>query len=658
MAERVDAVGKDECMIRFARWVLVVLVASFVLGVGMSSVAGAAEVKPGLVCDDVVGADVPLAVGELGPATPPITTPAIPSELLPAGVEQVRSYDIDIRLNSDGSADFTETIEYDFGRTPDRHGIYRDFRLTQPCNDEWERAYPISRVNVTSPTGAPASWVTEYEDPFTRLRIGDADRNVKGVQTYVINYRLDGVVNDFSDRTELYWNVVGDRWQSMIWNVDVSVTGPAVPLAQRCFSGPTGSTDSCDSAASTDTTTQFRQNRLFPYEGMTVAVAYPPGSFASTPRYYEEVWSLRRAFSLTPVTVGGSAVLLVGAVGAVSALGFTIGRDRRVAGSPTDIAFAKDAEGVPVPLFEDSSSPVEFIPPDGVRPAQLALLRNEEVRNVDISATIVDLAVRGYLRIEEAGGSRRKPDYKLVRLETSTDGLLEYERTLLTGLFTGRGNEVQLSALEDKFAKRLQKVRDALYQDGVGRGWFAERPDKVKARWRGIGFVLVLLGSGLLAAAIAWTKLALLPVPIIVGGILVFAFAGWFPRRTPAGTGLRRRIGGFELFMEDSEAPRAKWAENRNIFSEYLPFAIVLGITKRWARTFEPLGAEAVAATTTWYVGHDPFSFDRFSSATDRFATSAGSTMASTPQSSSGSSGFSGGGSSGGGGGGGGGGSW
>ncbi len=109
--------------------------------------------------------------------------------------------------------------------------------------------------------------------------------------------------------------------------------------------------------------------------------------------------------------------------------------------------------------------------------------------------------------------------------------------------------------------------------------------------------------------------------------------------------------------MRDSEGTRARWAEQRNIFSEYLPYAVVLGIATKWAKTFEPLGAEAMTGTTAWYIGREPFSADRFGHATENFASAASSTLSSVPQSSSGSSGFSGG-SSGGGGGGGGGGSW
>jgi hypothetical protein len=620
--------------------------------------AGAAEVRDDVVCGDTAGSagTVHQDVGQPVPAgMPPLVAP-IPTL---GGFEQIRSYLVDIAVRPDASMDVVETIEYEFPREP-RRGIFRDFRLSQPCNEEWNRVYPLRRVSASSPTGAPTPWVREGIEGVgggARLRIGDPDRTVSGVHTYVIRYRVDGVVSSFPDHEELYWNAIGPGWTVPVFNAVVRVKGPADPFRVACFSGPVGSTAPCDAANVSDGVAGF-QETVLPTGAFTVAVAFPTGTFVEAPQYFEKRWSLARAFSLTPVTVGGSAALGAGVLAGVTALGFVVGRDRRLAGAPTDIAFAPaGSSGVPVPLFEDGSSPVEFAPPDGIRPAQLAVVRNEAVGNDDISATIVDLAVRGVVRIEESGGTKRRPDYRLVLLDRPTDGLLEYERSLITSLFPGMTREVQLGDLKDSFAGKLATVRGKVYDDAVGRDWFHQRPDKVKARWRGLGVLVFLVGAGLLAAAIAWSELALLPVPILVGGILIVVSAGRFPRRTPAGTGLRRRISGFELFMTDSEAPRARWAEQRGIFSEYLGYAIVLGITGRWAKTFEPLGAEAIAATTGWYVGREPFSFERFTSATDRFTSAAASTLASTPQSSSGSSGFSGG-SSGGGGGGGGGGSW
>ena len=100
---------------------------------------------------------------------------------------------------------------------------------------------------------------------------------------------------------------------------------------------------------------------------------------------------------------------------------------------------------------------------------------------------------------------------------------------------------------------------------------------------------------------------------------------------------------------------RAHFSEQHDIFSQYLPYAIVFGCTKKWAKTFEGLGVEQVDAS--WYVGNQPFNALVLANAVDHFGTAATGTMYASMPSSSGSSGFSGG-FSGGGGGGGGGGSW
>ena len=121
-----------------------------------------------------------------------------------------------------------------------------------------------------------------------------------------------------------------------------------------------------------------------------------------------------------------------------------------------------------------------------------------------------------------------------------------------------------------------------------------------------------------------------------------------------------RRVDGFRRFIEESEKDRAQFAERKNLFTEYLPYAIVFGATEKWARTFAGLGDEP-PDTSSWYVSQHAFNYLIFSSAINSFTVASAGTLVSTPPStsgSSGSSGFSGGGFSGGGGGGGGGGSW
>jgi uncharacterized membrane protein len=126
------------------------------------------------------------------------------------------------------------------------------------------------------------------------------------------------------------------------------------------------------------------------------------------------------------------------------------------------------------------------------------------------------------------------------------------------------------------------------------------------------------------------------------------------PRRTAAGRHLMQRALGFARYIRTAENAQHAFAEQANIFTAYLPYAIAFRCVDRWARAFKDLDLQA--ATGGWYTGRDGFSAAAFSSAVTGFSSSVSSAIASTPGG-SGSSGFSGG-SAGGGGGGGGGGSW
>lgn len=246
-----------------------------------------------------------------------------------------------------------------------------------------------------------------------------------------------------------------------------------------------------------------------------------------------------------------------------------------------------------------------------------------------------------------------KPDWTLRKLREPDDGLLPYERRLLRGLFD-QGDEVLLLSLKATFVPRLRRVQDALYDDVVKRGWFLGRPDRVRRRWSGIGVAVFALGAVLEFAAVRWTKLALLPIPLVLFGLLILAGAHAMPRRTPKGTGLVRRIQGFRTVIATAETHLSRWAEQENVFTRYLPYAIVFGLTEKWAKAFEGL---ARGPDTSWYLSPRPFVYANFGEAMDGFSTVAAGTIASTPGGSGG-SGFGSGGGAGGGGGGGGGGSW
>ena len=178
------------------------------------------------------------------------------------------------------------------------------------------------------------------------------------------------------------------------------------------------------------------------------------------------------AASVNAGTVGVAAAVAVGLGVLLFSLWSREGRDRRV-GSPVDqVLGTPSGRGEPVPLGEgDAEAPVEFAPPEDVRPGQIGTLLDERANVIDVTATIVDLAGRGFLVIHELPGEGwfSKTDWKLLRLEKDGSEMLRYERTLLDGLFRD-GNEVTVSALKTTFAARLHEVEDALYADAMRRG--------------------------------------------------------------------------------------------------------------------------------------------------------------------------------------------
>jgi uncharacterized membrane protein YgcG len=572
--------------------------------------------------------------------------------------ESTPRFEVRIVIEPSGALEVTETIVQDFGSVP-RHGIIRYIPNRLRFDDVYDRVYPIDLVSVGASPGTPDDVETSEEGGNFVIRIGDPDTEITGEHTYTIVYRVGGAMNGFATHDELYWNAIGDDWEQPIGLMRVRVEGPAAITRTACFQGPFGSTLGCTRQKISEGAAVFAQEDLGAFRAMSVVVAMPAGTVASTEPILEERWSADRAFTRSGFTVGGAAALLAAVLAGFGWLAWRRGRDQRFEGSQVDqvMGAPPGTETRPVPLFESGQGPVEFAPPEDLRPGQVGTLIDEEANTLDVTATIVDLAVRKHLVIEEIPKSwfLGKADWKLTRLGAATDGLLTYERALLDGLFED-GEQVELSDLRKMFAPRLQKVKDALYADVVSRKWFVGRPDKTRQLWAGLGVVALLAGVGITVLLAWFTHLGLLGIPLVVGGLLLVLGAKWMPRRTARGTAVTRRLNGFRRVIETAEEHTARWAEQEQVFTRFLPYAVVFGVTDRWAKAFEALG-QAPSDDLSWYVSSRPFVYSEFAESMDSFTVTTSGVIASTP-SGSGGSGFGGGGSAGGGGGGGGGGSW
>ncbi len=549
----------------------------------------------------------------------------------------IESFDARIEIQPDGRLLVTEGIDVDFGPL-ERRGIFRDIPVEYawPDRPRTVRAYGLEVLWVRDETGRSIPFSTSREGANVRIRVGDPDRTVTGKQRYRIAYVVVGVLNGFAEHDELYWNVTGDQWPVAIRRATATVVAPAGPSDTTCFVGVAGSTATC-------TETDAARGRVFtagrplsPGEQLTVVFGLPKG-VVSEPRpiLRDRPREVEEFFDRSPLTLGAAAAVALAGLWLVFWWWWRAGRDRP----------------------ERTTVVPEYEPPDGLRPAELGVLVDERADPRDVTATIVDLAVRGHLTITERPkeGLFGTKDWIITRRGGDAAALRDYERTILDGLFDDR-DEVKLSELRRHFYATLGKAQRELYRETVDRRWFPADPSRVRATYAALGVALLVV-AGIVAWGLGYLAGAgVVGLALGVPALGLAAASPVMPSKTKTGAELLRRTLGFRRYMEVAETERQRFAEREGIFAAYLPYAIVFGTVDRWARAFE--GIDVRAATAGWYVGSSlPTSF----AATDlsrelaSFSSEVSTAIASTPGSRGG-SGFGGG--AGGGGGGGGGGSW
>jgi uncharacterized membrane protein YgcG len=583
-------------------------------------------------------------------------------------------------IHADGSTDVTIDFLFNFNTEPG-HGPYITYPTRMPYDDKNDRFYGFSNIEVSSPSGAPANLYADNSGGWLTIRVGDENiGDVSGVKEYILTYTITGTLNETMaselDSTvapaddkavfdEFYWNVIGSDWTIPIDDVTIIVKGDVGATDLRCYSGSFGSTDPCTSANLVDGVATVTQDHVGEYTGMSVAVAFPPGSFDTTPIVRRNNDFLY-AFSLTPVTGVGFLVVLLAGIVLLSRAIRGKAMDEQYSGLTPGLTPVSDDDARIVKRDYDSPVAVQFQPPPGLRPGQLGTLIDERADVRDVTATIVDLAVRGYLRIDPVDPGKKKTDYTLVKLREADDAMVDYEKTLFTKLL-GSADSVTLSSIKTTFASTLAKVQAEMYQNVTQLGWFRGNPSTARTAWGFAGFGIFALGVVLTWLAGAAGPWALIPLPIAFLGIMVIATIKAAPARKAEGTRVLAQTQGFERFLSTADGNKLRFEEGSDIFSMYLPFAIAFGVADKWSATFERLAAQGQKlAEPTWYGGHTYGTFwttnQNFGNTMNSFVSFAGTAISAPTPGSSGGSGFGGGGGgggfSGGGGGGGGGGGW
>jgi len=544
----------------------------------------------------------------------------------------IQRFDATIQVERDGGLRVTESIVAQF--TGSWNGIYRTipvkYRTAQGLN--WTLGLDLE--GATDEAGQPLRVEAARERHYIKYKIWIPGAE-NATRTVVLRYRATNGLRFFEEHDELYWNVTGDEWEVPIETATARIELPpgAAGVRAIAFNGAYGSTAQEASVETSGRTVRLAMpHALGFHEGLTAVIGWNKGAVA-------EPSTAARAAGV----LGSNWPLAIPIP--VFLVAFAIWRRR-----------GKDPRRLPIT--------VQYEPLRGLTPGEAGTLLDNSADMRDVTATLVDLAVRGYLRFEERDdrklfGLIGGREYVLHRLESPAEGasLAPHEQHVFNGVFSGRGAAVQLSQLEDEFYTELPGIQTSIFDRLLERGFYHARPDHVRARWMVVGAIIgIALAAG---GAFLSDRFLLTPVSFVVAGALValilMGFGAVMPARTEAGARALEQVLGFEEFLRRVEAEHLKKViiGHPELFDRYLPFAMAFAVEKKWARAFEGIYTQP----PTWYVGPSvtDFSVSRFSSSLADLSSTAGSTMTSSPRSSGG-SGFGGGGSSGGGGGGGGGG--
>jgi uncharacterized membrane protein len=302
-----------------------------------------------------------------------------------------------------------------------------------------------------------------------------------------------------------------------------------------------------------------------------------------------------------------------------------------------------------------------YEPPAGMTPAEAGTIIDDAVDTRDITSTIVDLAVRGYLKIEETkeqGIIFKTKDYvfHLIKPRDQWGGIASHERVMLENVFNGT-DTTALSSLKNRFYTAIPTIKSNVMSALKVKGFYSVDPERANG-YSIAAIVAILLPFGVLqyfGVKDFFSSPLLLVGSLAISAVIWYLFARVMTAKTVQGGKTMVAVLGFQEFMNRVDADRLKRMPP-DTFEKYLPYAMALGVEHHWARAF----AGIIKDPPSWYVSHNGMtSFNPvfFSNSMHGLASDMNQVFTSAPRSSSSGSGFGGGGGSSGGGFGGGGGS-
>ncbi|WP_285482752.1 DUF2207 domain-containing protein [Amycolatopsis sp. NBRC 101858] len=479
--------------------------------------------------------------------------------------------DVALKVLRDGSLQVTEKVTVPGGKQ-----LTSRVPLKVSAGDDQDRVFEAKDIKTE---GAATSQLTG--DQLVLTFTGG---------TSTVTYTVDGAIADQSGRQQARWQVASG-FDTPLAKLTASFLAPSPRLSPvDCFAGPIGSSQRCTLAELDHTgVVRLEQNDVQPGDRVDLLVGLPAGTVPANAKF-ADVGLFATAFAFTPLTGVVFALLLVFLI----AGGIFVARRRK-----EDAGALTTATG-PVEVLLRDGERVFFASPDGVLPGQVGTVVDETVDVVDISATVVDLAVRNYLWLAEVPDQ----DWQIARRNPPDEHLHDFERAVYETLLPAGTDAVLVSQLRARGRLDLRKISDAMYADVVTKRWFSRRPDTARGRLTWLGAGIFALGAAATAVLTFTVGDALLGVAVALAGLAVAAAAALLPSRTARGRVLVGQVRGLLDYLHTAKAEDIPPADREMVFSRSLPYAVVLGDTERWLGTFAALNpASDGSAGLYWYGG-------------------------------------------------------
>jgi len=516
------------------------------------------------------------------------------------------AYVVDATLRTDGTLTVAETITFD-GAAPatltQRLATFRD-----EANDV-RYTYAIRDIKAVADGKDLAPSVTT-DGGYTVISVPTGS-----VSQLTISYVVTGTTSRADDgMVDFSWRVLQGLSVPVV-TVSGSVGSQGLARDYTCVSGPPTSTRTCGmfSGGTHDTKAlEFTDGPRGQGEVVTVGMRFDGGAVTVTENK-SVLWTLDRAF--TPglgQLLSSLAVLLLGA-GVIWLLHRRAGRDAASARPQTVAQF------VPVGAGES-----DFQVVDAVRPGQVGTIADEHVDPLDIIGTILDLSVRGHLLITQLPADGGITDWMLTR-RAGGDDLVPYEARLLDAIAPD-GGQTRVSQLAASVVPAVAAVQSDMYDEVVSRGWFSRRPDRVRAFWSRIAWVLVGVAVVVLLLLVAFTTYGLLGLALVAPALGLLFVGQEMPARTSSGTAL---LGGLRVLAMDLDTkPTDQLPKGREYetISRILPYAVVLGGWERWLQVLVANDDDEGVADPTdlsWYHAPDDWHLQQLPASLDAFVNAA-----------------------------------